>query len=171
MPAEYRLLGVDPGSRVTGYGIIDVDGDRTVHVASGCLRLPEGELSGRLQAIFTGLSEVIATHRPTRLAIERVFVARNAHSALVLGHARGAAICAAVQAGLPVHEHAAREIKQAIVGRGNADKVQVQHMVRMLLSLPEAPAADAADALACALCHAHTSAVNQRIAAAAGAGL
>jgi len=149
------ILGVDPGSRVTGFGLIRAEGARLDYVGSGCIRVGEDELPGRLKRIFECLTEIIEEHRPTELAIEQVFMARSAGSALKLGQARGAAIVAAVRLGLPVYEYSARRIKQSVVGNGAAEKEQVQHMVRALLRLPAAPQADAADALACAICHAH----------------
>lgn len=152
-----RILGIDPGSRLTGYGLIDIEGSSARHVASGCLRVAGDTLADKLGMIFTEISELIERHRPDQFAIENVFMHRNADSALKLGQARGAAICAAVTRSLPVAEYAPREIKQAIVGKGGADKQQVQHMVRVLLSLREPPQADAADALAIALCHSHHS--------------
>jgi crossover junction endodeoxyribonuclease RuvC len=152
-----RILGVDPGSRLTGFGVIDVgDRGRLIYVASGCIRTPAGELAGRLKVVFDGLREVIAGHAPDVMAIEKVFMARNADSALKLGQARGAAICAGLHHDLPVDEYTALQIKRAVVGTGHAQKEQVQHMVRALLQLSGAPQADAADALACAICHAHS---------------
>mgnify|MGYP001823947678 FL=1 len=153
-----RILGVDPGSRVTGYGIIEQDGQRLIHVTSGCIRVDGEGLPERLGMIFRELEDIIGTWLPTEMAIERVFVNRNIDSALKLGQARGAAICAGVSHALPVAEYAAREIKQGVVGRGGAEKTQVQHMVRVLLNLGENPQPDAADALAVAICHSHTSA-------------
>jgi crossover junction endodeoxyribonuclease RuvC len=150
------ILGVDPGSRVTGFGLIRADGARLQYLGSGCIRLADEELPGRLKRIFECLTEIIEEHRPTEFAIEQVFLARSADSALKLGQARGAAIVAAVRLGLPVYEYSARRIKQSVVGTGAAEKEQVQHMVKTLLKLPAAPQADAADALAAALCHAHT---------------
>ena len=152
-----RILGIDPGSRITGYGIIEVEGNRNRYVASGCVRVADRALPERLQEIFAGVSEIVATYRPEQMAIEQVFMHRNADSALKLGQARGAAICAATSHDLPVSEYAARAIKQAIVGKGSATKHQVQHMVCVLLGLDSSPQADAADALAVALCHGHTS--------------
>ncbi len=152
-----RILGVDPGSRITGYGIIDFDGERSVHVASGCIKTADGELPQRLGMIFTGLAEVIDTYLPQEMAVEKVFLNRNADSALKLGQARGAAVVAGVERALPVFEFTATQIKQSIVGRGHADKGQVQHMVKILLCLRETPPVDAADALAVALCHGHMS--------------
>lgn len=151
-----RILGIDPGSRVTGYGVIDSDGRSSRHIASGCVRLGADELPARLGRIFEEVGMLVREHVPEVLAVEQVFVARNAASALTLGHARGAAITACVQAGLDVFEYTPRAIKLAVVGSGAADKTQVQHMIRMLLGLGSAPASDAADALAVALCHAHT---------------
>ncbi|OBS09016.1 crossover junction endodeoxyribonuclease RuvC [Acidihalobacter prosperus] len=151
-----RILGIDPGSRITGYGLIDSDGRQSRHVASGCIRLPEGALAERLGRIFREVGEIVAAHTPAVMVVEQVFVARNPASALKLGQARGAAICAGVVAGLSVHEYAPREIKLAVVGTGAADKTQVQHMIRLLLGLDAKPQADAADALAIAVCHAHT---------------
>lgn len=165
-----RILGIDPGSRVTGYGVIESDGIRSRHIASGCIRMQGDDFPARLGVIFEGLSEVIALHRPVEIAVEEVFFARNAASALKLGQARGAAICAAVTRGLPVKEYAARAVKQAIVGTGGADKEQVQHMVKLMLNLgAEALASDQADALAVALSHAHTEATLEHLSR-AGAG-
>ncbi|MCH8536387.1 MAG: crossover junction endodeoxyribonuclease RuvC [Alkalimonas sp.] len=150
------ILGIDPGSRLTGYGVIQHQGSRFDYVSSGCIRLPEADLPERLKHIFQGVSEIIRQHQPTFFAIEQVFMARNADSALKLGQARGAAIVAATQFDLPVFEYSARQVKQAVVGTGAADKAQVQHMVKAILKLPGNPQADAADALAVALCHGHT---------------
>lgn len=151
-----RILGIDPGSRLTGFGIIDSDGRYSRHVASGAIRVDKETLPDKLGLIFSEVSTVITQHQPLQMAIEKVFVARSADSALKLGQARGAAICAGVMQSLPVSEYTARYIKQAVVGTGSADKEQVQHMVRMLLNLSGKLQADAADALAIALCHAHT---------------
>lgn len=150
-----RILGVDPGLRLTGFGIVDRAGQKVVYVTSGVIRTPAGELPERLKAILENLNEVIATHRPEQVAVEKVFVNVNPASTLLLGQARGAAICAAVSCGLPVSEYTALQVKQAVVGQGHAAKEQVQAMVRRLLGLPGEPSADAADALACAICHAH----------------
>ncbi|OGI66212.1 MAG: crossover junction endodeoxyribonuclease RuvC [Candidatus Muproteobacteria bacterium RBG_16_60_9] len=151
-----RVLGIDPGSRITGFGVVQMlRNGRLQYVASGCVRAPTAELAERLKAIYRGVDEIIATYQPTVLAAERIFMARNADSALKLGQARGAALCAGINAGLSVSEYSATEIKSTIVGRGRADKRQVQHMVRVLLDLDRAPPADAADALACAICHVH----------------
>ena len=152
-----RILGIDPGSRVTGYGIVDSIGSRNEYVTSGCIRTPSrSELAERLDEIFGGICQIIEEFQPDEMAIEQIFVARSAESALKLGHARGAAIVATVQKGVPVYEYAARKIKQAVVGTGAASKHQVQHMVKVLLELPGNPQADAADALATALCHINT---------------
>ena len=150
-----RILGIDPGSRLTGFGVVHIHATQLSYVASGCVRVPRGSLAERLKTVYDGVAEVIATYAPTAIAIEKVFLARNADSALKLGQARGAAICAGVNATLEVAEYSALQIKQAVVGRGHAGKEQVQHMVQVLLNLSGAPQADAADALACALCHAH----------------
>ncbi|MEJ2345063.1 MAG: crossover junction endodeoxyribonuclease RuvC [Gammaproteobacteria bacterium] len=151
-----RVLGIDPGSRITGYGIVEVDRSRHVYVASGCVRIAGSTLPERLKVIFDSVAELVTTYHPDEMAIERVFMHRNADSALKLGQARGAAICAGVTRELVVAEYSPREIKQAVVGRGAADKGQVQHMIRALLNLSDHPQADAADALAVALCHIHT---------------
>ncbi len=150
-----RVLGIDPGSRVTGFGVVECGARGVAYVEHGCVRLSETGLCDRLGTLYAQLDAVIDRCRPEVVAIERVFLARNPHSALVLGQARGAVVVAAVNRGLAVVEYSALEVKQAVVGRGRADKRQVQHMVRALLGLPEAPPVDAADALACALCHAH----------------
>lgn len=150
-----RILGVDPGSRVTGYGLIEVSGSRHRCIVHDVIRLPEGPLEQRLLRLLTRLRGLIAEHRPHEVAMEEVFVRRNVASALVLGQARGAALCAVAEAGLPLHEYAPASIKLAVAGNGRAEKAQIQRMVCVLLNLPRAPAEDAADALACALCHAH----------------
>jgi crossover junction endodeoxyribonuclease RuvC len=150
-----RILGIDPGLRVTGFGVIEHSGGKLRYVTSGCVRSGEGDLAARLKAILEGLGEVIAANRPGEVAIEQVFLNVNPKSTLALGQARGGAICAAVIAGLPVAEYTALQVKQAVVGTGHAKKEQVQHMVRRLLALPGDPSPDAADALACAICHAH----------------
>jgi crossover junction endodeoxyribonuclease RuvC len=150
------ILGIDPGSLRTGFGVINATGGRLEYVTSGVIRLPSGELPERLGIIFEDLCEVIETHKPEAVSVEQVFMSRNAGSALKLGHARGAAVVAAVHHGVPVAEYSARQIKQSVVGTGAADKAQVQHMVRVLLKLSGTPQEDAADALAAALCHAHT---------------
>jgi len=160
-----RILGIDPGSQRTGVGIIDSDGaGKTQHVFHTALHLLDNEnFAQRLKQIFLELSAIVEEHRPDEVAIERVFMAKNADSALKLGQARGAAICAVVSRGLDVTEYAAKEVKQAVVGTGSGDKTQVQHMVGILLNLPGKLQADAADALAVALAHAHTRASLARI--------
>jgi crossover junction endodeoxyribonuclease RuvC len=158
-----RILGIDPGSRFTGYGVIEVSGDRAARIDHGVIRAGSGEFPERLGVIFHELRDLIERAAPDEVAVENVFVSKNAASALKLGQARGAAICAAIAAGLPVAEYSPRSVKQAIVGRGSADKVQVQHMVMVLLKLSETPAEDAADALAVALCHQHTKQTSQRM--------
>ena len=150
-----RILGIDPGLRVTGFGLIVADRGRLRYVTSGCIRNTSGDLPLRLGIILRDLSSVIVAHQPTEVAVEKVFVNANPQSTLLLGQARGAAISAAVLAELPVIEYTALQIKQAVVGHGKAAKGQVQEMVRRLLALPGALSADAADALACAICHAH----------------
>ena len=150
-----RILGIDPGLRVTGYGLLDRAGQQLIYVTSGVIRTPDGALPERLKAILEGLNEVIALHRPDQVVVEKVFVNVNPASTLLLGQARGAAICAAVSCRLPVSEYTALQVKQAVVGKGHAHKEQVQQMVRRLLGLPGDPSPDAADALACAICHAH----------------
>ena len=150
-----RILGIDPGLRTTGFGVIEQAGGKLRYITSGCVRSGDGELAARLKAILEGLAEVIAANRPQQVAIEKVFVNVNPQSTLLLGQARGSAICAAVIAGLPVAEYTALQVKQAVVGKGHAKKEQVQHMVKRLLALPGNPSPDAADALACAICHAH----------------
>ena len=150
-----RILGIDPGLRVTGFGVLDKTGQRLTYVTSGCIKVPSGELSARLKAILDGLAEVIATCKPGQVALEKVFVNANPQSTLLLGQARGTAICAAVIHSLPVAEYTALQVKQAVVGNGHAHKEQVQEMVKRLLKLDGDPSPDAADALACAICHAH----------------
>jgi len=149
------ILGIDPGSQITGVGVITAQGAELKHIFSESVRLPKGELSTRLKDIYARLQIVIAQTRPDIVVIERVFIAKNPQSALVLGHARGAAMLAAVNNDLPVMEYSATEIKKTVVGRGRADKTQVQHMMRVLLGLRAAPPEDASDALAVAVCHAH----------------
>ena len=158
-----RILGIDPGSRATGFGIIEVNGDRVTALRHGVIRTGGGEFPQRLGIIFQGILDLIADHSPDQVAVENVFVSRNAASALKLGQARGAAVCAAISCNLPVAEYSPRSVKQAIVGRGGADKVQVQHMITVLLNLQQAPEEDAADALAVALCHQHTQQTADRM--------
>jgi crossover junction endodeoxyribonuclease RuvC len=150
------ILGIDPGSRVTGYGVIRMQRQRAEHVASGTIEVGELAFEARLCGIFDGLTAVIREHGPAEAAIEKVFMNRNADSALKLGQARGAAVVALAKCALPVYEYSPNQIKLAIVGRGHAEKAQIQHMVRTLLNLSSTPPPDAADALATALCHGHT---------------
>jgi crossover junction endodeoxyribonuclease RuvC len=152
--ANVRILGLDPGSRRTGFGLIECRGAELVVVAHGCLNVAHAAPAARLRLIFEGLQALLGEHQPAEVAVERVFVSRNPDSALKLGQARGAALCAIPQ-GVPVFEYAPRAIKLAVVGSGAAEKLQVLHMVRVLLALRERPGADAADALAVAVCHAH----------------
>jgi crossover junction endodeoxyribonuclease RuvC len=160
-----RILGIDPGSQCTGIGIIDVDASgKGTHVFHTAIKLLDNETFHlRLKQIFDDLSDIIVTWKPDEVAIEKVFMARNPDSALKLGQARGAAICAVVTRNLALTEYAAKEVKQAVVGGGGADKTQVQHMVRILLNLSGKLQADAADALAIALTHAHTRASITRL--------
>ena len=162
-----RILGIDPGLRVTGFGVVDVDGPRLTYVASGVVRTPDGDLPTRLHVIFEGVREIVALHRPTCAAIEKVFVNVNPQSTLLLGQARGAAICGLTTAGIDVHEYTALQTKQATVGYGRATKSQVQQMVLRLLRQSGTIATDAADALACAICHAHVGASVAALAVAA----
>ncbi len=151
-----RVLGIDPGSRITGFGVVNVlRNGKVVYVASGCVRVGKGSLGERLKIVYDGVAEIIRAYQPTAIAVEKVFLARNADSALKLGQARGAAIAAGANHALPVSEYTARQIKRTVVGGGAAQKRQVQHMVKALLALSGTPQADAADALACAICHAH----------------
>jgi crossover junction endodeoxyribonuclease RuvC len=150
-----RLIGIDPGSRITGYGVVDTDGYRHKYVTSGFIKINADTLGDKLGIIFGEVSKIVTTWKPESMAIEQVFVKRNVDSALKLGQARGAAICAAVQAELPIGEYTPRAIKKAVVGSGAADKQQVQQMIQRLLGLDELPQSDEADALAIAICHAH----------------
>jgi crossover junction endodeoxyribonuclease RuvC len=150
------ILGIDPGSRLTGFGVITVDHQSARYLASGVVKADHPEFPQRLRTIFIGLQEVMDTYKPTELAIEQVFMHENAASAIKLGQARGVAIAATFAQDLQVYEYSARQIKQAVVGYGNAAKSQIQEMVQRILNLSAAPQADAADALACALCHFHS---------------
>lgn len=151
-----RILGIDPGSRITGYGIIDKSGNRLIHVDNGAIFTDSAvDFPGRLLRIFQGVTEIITRFQPDSVAVEQVFFANNVQSALKLGQARGAAIVAAVNAGLPAHEYTPMQVKSAVVGYGHARKDQVQQMVKALLALPEIAQEDASDALALAICHAH----------------
>jgi crossover junction endodeoxyribonuclease RuvC len=155
-----RILGLDPGSRRTGFGVIECRGGDYIHVAHGCIVVAGLAIAERLRLIFEGLETLIAQHGPGEIAVERVFVNRNVDSALKLGQARGAALCAIPQ-GTPVFEYAPRAIKLALVGSGAAEKFQVAHMIKTLLRLDEKISADAADALAIAVCHAHSRRLQQ----------
>lgn len=151
-----RILGIDPGSRITGYGVIEVVAGRIRFVACGVVKTTQQfPFAHRLNEIFDGINEVIQLHAPEVAAVEDVFMASNASSALKLGQARGAAVVAAMQNGLGVHDYSAKKVKRSVVGYGQAEKGQVQHMVRVLLGLSSLPSSDAADALAVAICHAH----------------
>ena len=151
-----RILGIDPGSQLTGYGIIDMDGNHATHIVHGVIRLEGKSLPLKLSTIFEKLSATIEQYAPDEVSVERVFMHRNADSALKLGQARGAAITACAVRGIEVFEYTANQVKQATVGKGHAAKQQVQHMVKILLCLDEIPQADAGDALAVALCHGHS---------------
>ncbi len=150
-----RILGVDPGSRKTGFGIIELQGKQIKHVINGRLLVGDGDFPDRLKQIFEGLTDLIQRYQPEIMAVEKVFLHKNADSALKLGQARGAAICAGVSQNLIVHEYSATQIKKAVVGNGHAKKDQVQYMMSVMLQLAEPPAEDAADALACAITHAN----------------
>jgi len=152
--ASVRILGLDPGSRRTGFGVIECRGQDLLSVTHGCLNVAAAAPAARLRLIFEGLQRLLSEHAPAEVAVERVFVSRNVGSALKLGQARGAALCA-IPCGMPVFEYAPRAIKLAVVGSGSAEKFQVAHMIRALLALSECPGADASDALAVAVCHAH----------------
>jgi crossover junction endodeoxyribonuclease RuvC len=158
--ARVRILGLDPGSRQTGFGVIECRGSDYTHIAHGCIGVAGLVVAERLRRIFEALRVLIEEHGPAEIAIERVFVNRNVESALKLGQARGAALCAVPQ-GVPVFEYAPRAIKLALVGTGAAEKVQVAHMIKTLLRLDVQLAPDAADALAIAVCHAHTRRLQQ----------
>lgn len=154
MTAALTILGIDPGSQVTGFGVIIAEGASLRYLASGCIRTGGGEMAGRLRIIFAAAGQLVEQYRPDEICVERVFIHRNADSALKLGQARAAALCGTFAYEVPLHEYAPREIKLAVTGSGGAEKVQVAHMVRRLLSVRGPLAADAADALAVAICHA-----------------
>ena len=160
-----RILGIDPGLRTTGFGVIDVEGPRLAYVASGVIRIAPGPLPPRLKTIHEGIGEVLSQYRPHSAVVEIVFVNANPQSTLLLGQARGAAITTLVAGGLDVHEYTALQVKQAVVGYGRAAKPQVQAMVQRILRLPGLPSTDAADALACAICHANAGALTAAVAA------
>ena len=156
------ILGIDPGTRITGYGIIDVEGNRLRHVDNGIVKTRSSDpLPLRLKAIYDGLTVVLKQFSPEAVAIEQVFLAKNPKAALTLGHARGTAVIASVNLNLEVHEYSALQVKSAVVGYGHAAKQQVQHMVKTLLNLPEVAQEDAADALAVAICHANSRTLRQ----------
>lgn len=157
------ILGIDPGSRLTGYGIVEDSPQGLRYITSGSIRSNAEEFPVRLKQIFDGVTELVEQFHPQQLAIEQVFMHKNADSALKLGHARGAAICAAQVAGLQVFEYAARQVKQAIAGKGSAEKGQVQHMVKILLGLSGSLQIDAGDALGVCLCHAHYQQTRRRM--------
>jgi crossover junction endodeoxyribonuclease RuvC len=165
-----RVLGIDPGSQCTGFGVVDTAGARLTYVASGVIRTGQGDFAARLREIFRCVQTVVTQYRPHEIAIERVFVNRNPDSALKLGQARGAAICGTADANAEVFEYATREIKQAVVGSGNAEKAQVQLMMKSILKLEGPMAADAADALATAVCHALRGRVRSALLRSGGRG-
>lgn len=160
------IIGIDPGSRVTGYGLVRSAGDRLEHIGHGCIRMAHPEQPERLREIYEGLGRAVEEFAPDEAAVEEVFMGRNAASALKLGQARGSAIVACLAHGVPVAEYSARKVKQAVAGSGAAGKEQVQHMVKVLLGVKGDIAEDAADALAVAICHAHTRSSLVRITAA-----
>ena len=167
MTTSLRILGIDPGSRVTGFGVIDLAGGEPSYHASGSIRTADGDFPNRLRQIYTAVGEVVQDYMPNIVAIESVFMARNAGSALKLGQARSAALCATFDHDVEVFEYSPREIKLAVVGTGGASKEQVQHMILSLLKLAGEPGADAADALAVAVCHAHQRRTRARLDASA----
>ncbi len=158
------ILGIDPGSRITGYGLIRTEGTRLIHLDNGGIRTDAAsDFPGRLGRIFAGITEIIERYAPEAVAVENIFFSNNAQSALKLGQARGAAVVAAVVQGIPLFEYSALQVKQAVVGHGKAAKEQVQHMVKVLLNLAEPAQADASDALAVAICHANSMGLARRI--------
>lgn len=158
-----RILGIDPGSRLTGFGVVDFDGTKATYVASGTVKSVDGAFADRLRQIFESVGSIVDEYRPDIVAVESVFMHKNAGSALKLGHARAAAICATFAHGPEIYEYAPRAIKQAVVGTGAATKEQVQHMVVSILGLDGVPAQDAADALAAALCHGHQRRLHEQL--------
>jgi len=158
-----RILGIDPGSRLTGFGVIDETATGYQYIASGCLRIKGDNFPLRLKQIFAGISDVVEEYQPTEMAIEQVFMHKNADSALKLGQARGAAICAVQLFDIPVYEYAARQVKQAVVGKGSADKLQVQHMIKILLGITGTLQIDASDALGISVCHANYQQTHRRL--------
>lgn len=165
MTGRLRILGIDPGSRLTGFGVVDFVRAEPVYVASGTIRSLIGDFPARLRQIYDSVTTVVDEYRPDIVAVESVFMHKNAASALKLGQARSAALCATFGRMLEIHEYAPREIKQAIVGTGSASKEQVQHMIVSLLRLSSTPAPDAADALAAAVCHGHQRRIRHRLGA------
>jgi len=160
-----RILGIDPGSRATGYGLIEKEGNRLIHIDNGVIRPPaNAELPERLLSIFSDLNAIISEYTPQYSAIEQVFMSKNAQSALKLGQARGAALLAMASAGLEIGEYSPMQVKSSVVGYGRAAKSQVQQMVKALLNLPEIAQEDASDALAVAICHAHSNSLNKQLA-------
>jgi crossover junction endodeoxyribonuclease RuvC len=151
-----RILGIDPGSRTTGYAVIDSDGIHSRRVASGCIRVGQHPWPDRLGLIFSGVADLVRTYAPQEMAVEQLIFARDPVAALKLGQARGAILCAGLQGGMRIHEYAPKSVKRAVVGTGGAEKAQVQHMVRILLALDAEPSEDEADALALAICHANS---------------
>ncbi|NOR80809.1 MAG: crossover junction endodeoxyribonuclease RuvC [Methyloprofundus sp.] len=158
-----RILGIDPGSRLTGFGVIEATATGYKYIASGCLRIKGDDFPQRLKQIFAGISDIVEEYQPVEMAIEQVFMHKNADSALKLGQARGAAICAVQLFDIPVFEYAARQVKQAVVGKGSADKLQVQQMVKILLGITGELQIDASDALGISLCHANFQQTRQRL--------
>lgn len=159
-----RILGIDPGTNITGYGIIDVEGNRLRHVDNGIIKTRSSDpLPLRLKTIYDGLTKVLTSFTPDNVSVEQVFLAKNPRAALTLGHARGTAVIAAVNLGIEVHEYSALQVKSAVVGYGHAAKQQVQHMVKALLNLPEIAQEDAADALAVAICHANSRTMQKAV--------
>jgi crossover junction endodeoxyribonuclease RuvC len=159
-----RIIGIDPGTRITGYGIIDVEGNRLRHVDNGIIKTRSSDhLPLRLKTIYDGLTAVIKEYMPAAVAVEQVFLAKNPRAALTLGHARGTAVLSAVNLDREVHEYSALQVKSAVVGYGHAGKQQVQQMVKVLLNLPEVAQEDAADALAVAICHANSRTLKEAV--------
>lgn len=165
MNSAIRILGIDPGSRLTGYGIVDLEGHSVIYVASGCIRTPNGSHIDRLHSIGCGIRELLDRYQPVEAAVEQVFVSKNASSALKLGQARAAAICRILDdlESQHIYEYTPRAIKNATVGYGGATKEQIQHMIKQLLKLSGNLSADAADALAVAVCHANSRGLNSRL--------
>ncbi len=167
MTLPHRILGIDPGSRITGFAVIDTDGHRSLRLDSGCIRVGEQPWPDRLGIIFDRVAAIVAEYQPHEMAVEQLIFARDPTAALKIGQARGAVLCAGIKGGLTVHEYSPKSVKLAVVGSGGAEKSQVQHMVRILLALTETPGEDEADALAIAICHAHSMGIPARKRAAA----